>query len=323
MIFKAITRLVFATTLVNLFPVDAGYYQWQADAAVDIDRPAWSSQELRLAMEVLPEAQARYDAPVKVDTDSFGIVTSARSALVVDRDSGAILFAKQPDQLRAIGSVTKLMSALVFLDTEPDLSQYVTLDPKQDYVGGGRHYVAFYEPVLLEDVLAASLVGSDNTATQSLARFSGLDIEDFIARMNEKAVELEMTNSMFADPTGVDPDNLSTARDLVTLLEVADENEIIKSFMQSSSTTLSQSGNSITVNNTNVLLTSFLNNGNYDVLGGKTGFLPEAGYVLATTVQEGDHAVHVIVMGAESKDARADEAKGLAAWAFKTFSWDE
>ena len=172
-------------------------------------------------------------------------------------------------------------------------------------------------------MLAASLVGSDNTATQSLARFSGLDIEDFIARMNEKAVELEMTNSMFADPTGVDPDNLSTARDLVTLLEVADENEIIKSFMQSSSTTLSQSGNSITVNNTNVLLTSFLNNGNYDVLGGKTGFLPEAGYVLATTVQEGDHAVHVIVMGAESKDARADEAKGLAAWAFKTFSWDE
>ncbi len=319
MFFKAMTQLVFATTLVNLFPVDGAYYEWQAEATLG-DEPAWSAQEIEFAMQALPSAQERFPEPVKVDTDSFGIVTTARSVLVVDRDSGAVLFQKQPDQVRAIGSVTKLMAALVFLEAQPELSTYVTLDPELDYVGGGRQYVPFYQAMPLSDVLAASLVGSDNTATQALVRFSGMDLETFVARMNEMAAEFGMEQSRFADPTGVDPDNLSTARDLIKLLEAADANETVQAYMQSASVILAYGGT--TVENTNTLLTSFLNRGNYDVLGGKTGFLPEAGYVLATTVQEEDHAVHVIVMGAESKDARTDEAKGLAAWAFKTFAWE-
>lgn len=319
MLFKAMAQLVFATTLVNLFPVDGAYYEWQAEAALREEPPAWSSQEIMFTMETLPAADDRFPEPIKIDTDSFGIVTSARSVLVVDRDSGAVLFRKQPDQLRSIGSVTKLLSALVFLETSPDLSAYVTLDPTTDYVGGGRQYVPFYQAMPLSDVLAASLVGSDNTATQSLVRFSGLDLETFVARMNEKAAELGMEQSRFVDPTGVDPNNLSTARDLIALLEAANANEIIQAYMQSPFVNLHSD---TSIHNTNLLLKSFLNRGDYAVLGGKTGFLPEAGYVLATTVQEDDHAVHVIVMGSESQQARVDEAKGLAAWAFKTFDWE-
>ena len=321
MLFKALTQFIFATTLVNVFPVDAVYYEWQAQAAASEEPPTWSSEEMYLAMTSLPQAQERYLAPVKIDTDSFGIVTTARSALVVDRESGAVLFAKNPYELRAIGSVTKLMSVLVFLETQPDLSAFVTLDPTIDYVGGGRQYIAFYEPVPLADVLGASLVGSDNSATESLVRFSGLTADEFVARMNTKAQELGMTSSTFTDATGGHPKNLSTAYDLTVLLEAADENETLRGYMQSATYTLSQAGNTYTIEHTNPLLASFLNAGTYDVLGGKTGYLPEAGYVLATTVQENDHAVHVIVMGSASKQMREDEAKGLAAWAFKTYEW--
>jgi len=216
------------------------------------------------------------------------------------------------------------MSALVFLDTEPDLTRLVSLDPSLDLVTGGRIYLAFYDPLKLEDVLAASLVGSDNTATESLARFSGMSKEVFVQKMNEKAKDFGMNSTIFTDPTGIDATNTSTATDLIKLLETAETKSILKKYMTSESIQIVQnSGQVITIENTDKLLASYLNEGSYKIVGGKTGYLPQAGYVLVTTIDREGDAVHVVVMGAESKDARVNEAKGLAAWAFKVFSWPQ
>lgn len=320
---KVLGQFLFATTLMQMVPVDAAYLEWQAGASTDIAEVQYHGTEQDALFMTLPEAENRFDIPVKVDLDSHGIVTTAQSALVVDRDSGTVLFQKHPDEVRSIASVTKLMTALVFLEQGPDLSQIVELAPELDYVAGGRVYLGYYNGLELEDVLAASLIGSDNTATSALVRFSGLSEDAFIDRMNELAAELGMVSAHFADPTGVDGENRSSARDLVKLLEAAEANEIISDYTQRAQMTVTQAtGRTVTIENTNKLLTSFLNLSPYDVLGGKTGYLPEAGYVLATTIEEGDHAVHVLVLGSESKDARVDEVKGLAYWAFKTFSWE-
>lgn len=322
MLFKILGQLLVATTLVSIFPTDASVFEYRAGAGT-LEQTFMSASELTAAYAALPEADAR-DYPVKVDLDSQGIVTTAQSALVVDDESGAVLFQKHPDALRSIGSVTKLMAALVFMEQGPDLDQQVTLDPEVDYVGGGRVYLAYHTPTALRDVMAASLIGSDNTATQSLVRFSGLSNEAFVARMNEKARELGMIQSVFVDATGISANNMSTARELVLLLKAAEANETIGYFTRQASMTITQaSGRSAMIENTNALLTSFMNENPYSISGGKTGYLPQAGYVLATTVEHDGHKVHVVVMGAESKDARVNEAKGLAYWAFKTFEWPE
>ncbi|MBT3231091.1 D-alanyl-D-alanine carboxypeptidase [Candidatus Uhrbacteria bacterium] len=322
MILKVIGQILVAASLVQVFPTDASVFEYQVGEG-DFEQTIMSAAELEVAYSVLPEADSR-DYPVKVDLDSYGIVTTAWSAVVIDDSSGAVLFQKHPDALRSIGSVTKLMAALVFLEQNPDLSQTVTLDPDLDYVGGGRLYLGYFNGLLLSDVLAASLVGSDNTATQSLIRFSGLSSADFMARMNTKADELGMDQTEFYDATGLDARNMSTARELVILLQTAEQNEIIAYYTTQPFITITQaSGRSVTVENTNTLLTTFMNEYPYSISGGKTGYLPQAGYVLATTVEYEGDKVHVIVMGAESKDARVSEAKGLAYWAFKTYQWPE
>lgn len=322
MIFKVIGQFLLATSILQMMPVDATYFEWQAGVADSADGGNLYATEISSLFAALPQADSRFNYPTKIDTDSYGIVTTAQSAIVIDRDTDVVLFQKHPDAVRSIGSVTKLMSALVFLEQNPDLSQIVTLDPEKDYIAGGRVHLGYFNDVELRDVLAASLIGSDNTATQSLVRFSGLTLDDFIARMNMIAQDLEMNSTIFIDPTGISANNMSTARDLVKLLEEAEKNKTIKYFTELPSIVIGQgNGRTVEIENTNGLLTSFLNEGDYDVVGGKTGYLPQAGYVLATTIEEGEHAVHIVVLGAESKDARVNEAKGLAYWAFKTFEW--
>jgi D-alanyl-D-alanine endopeptidase (penicillin-binding protein 7) len=317
-----IGQLLVAVSLVQIMPVDASIFEYNAGVG-SVEKTIFSEQELIASHATLPISDNR-DYPIKVNIDSYGIVTTAQSAIVVDDQSGAVLFEKHPDAIRSIGSVTKLMTAIVFFEQNPDLDKVVTLDQDLDYVGGGRVYMTYNDSVSLRDVLGASIVGSDNTATQSLVRFSGLSQDEFITRMNQKAIELGMPNTSFYDATGVSAYNMSTARELVLLLDSAEGNEIISNLMKSKTYTVKQaSGRSVTIENTNGLLSTFMNEYPYKIIGGKTGYLPQAGYVLITTVDNSGNSIHVVVMGSESKDARVSEAKGLAYWAFKTYKWSE
>lgn len=322
---KFISQFVLAALLTQLSPVDAAQFEWHVDEGSEQAANFSQDEILRYAMG-LPESGVRFSAeyPVKIDEASFGIVTTAQSHLVQDAHSGMTLVAKHPYAVRPIGSVTKLMTAMVFLDQNPDLDELVILDPELDLVTGGRVYMGFYDEVLLEDVLAASLVGSDNTATESLMRFSGLSSEAFIAEMNNKAIELGMMDSFFTDPTGIESTNVSTADDIVHMLRASEEYPLIASYtIMPSITVVQESGRTVLIENTNSLLEGLLTEGVNDILVGKTGYLPQAGYVLAAAIEQDGDKVYVVVMGAESKDARANEVKGLALWAFKTFSWPE
>jgi len=322
---KLLSQILIIASISGLVPVDAAQLEYHAGAGGGLEQgllPVFSQEELFSSLPVADERPIDY--PVKVDKDSYGIVTTAKSALVMDVDSGMMMYAKRPQQIRSIGSVTKLMSALIFLDQNPVLSRVVQLDSDQDLVYGGRIYLNFNDGISLEDLLGASLVGSDNSATKSLARFVDLTEEDFVAKMNEKARELGMVNTRFADLTGLDAGNVSTTHDLTKLLIAAESEVIVKKYMQSPAITVRQSsGTSIQIDNTNATLKSYLNEGDFSIEAGKTGFLPQAGYVLATIVGEGDHRIFVVVLGADSAEDRFVEVKGLSSWAFKTFKWPE
>ncbi len=306
MIPQLITQLLLAASLVNLFPSPGTNFN---------SATSWFSTLPSSSAADLPAP------PTKTDLDSYGIVTSAPSTIVVDDASGAILYTNNPDDVRAIGSITKLMTVLVFLDTNPNLDSHVTVIG-DDFIGGGRVYLRFDDSVTLRDVLKASLVGSDNTATAALARFSNLSPADFLTAMNTKAAVLGMGSTHYVDVSGVDSGNVSTARDLTKILSAAAANPIMAKIMPLSQVTITQgSGYSVDIDATDELLTSYLNTGDYQVVAGKTGFIPEAGYCFATLIKHDGHALRVVVLGSASKSSRFKDAKGLAAWAFKTFTW--
>lgn len=320
MIARVIAQMLLAVTTLRILPVDAANLEWKIGIPTSPDAITSSVFSLT-SSATLPQAQSRILPPKKTDLSSYGVVTDAKSAIVIDPDSGAALFAKNPDDVRSIGSITKLMTALVFLDTHPDLNTWVTLT-KDDYVWGGRVYLNFDDGIKLRDVLGASIVGSDNTATKALARLSGLSMDDFLAAMNTKANTLGMTSSAFTEVTGIDSGNVSTARDLQFLLAEAKRSQVLETFMTTPKLSIRHaSGIVATVESTDQLFGSVLNTGPYRITGGKTGYIPEAGYCFITTVEHDGNTVFVAVLGADSKEDRFSDAKALAMWAFSTFTW--
>lgn len=320
MLTKVLSNLLFAASVVNFFPIDGAILELQA--GVDGPTDNVISSLVYGPTATLPLAKDRViPPPKKIDLQSFGVVTSAQSAIVIDVASGATLFSKNPNEVRPIGSISKLMSALVFLETQPNLDEYVTITP-DDFAGTGRVYLYYNDALRLEEVLGASLVGSDNTATMALVRFSGLTEEEFVARMNAKATELGMLESRFQDPSGLSVNNVSTVGELSVLLAEAKKYPEITQFMTDATLSVQQtSGRVATIPSTNLLLTSPLNSGDYQITAGKTGYIPQAGYCLATAVEHEGNEVYIIVLGADEIEARFEDAMDLAGWTFKTFEW--
>lgn len=275
----------------------------------------------------LPPSEERRQ-PLRKDPNDLGVEVSARSAIVVDRGSGAILFEKESGEERTVASLTKLMTALVALDNLPDLSEEVAIEPG-DHRGGSIEYFLTGERVTVKDLLYSSLVGSSNTATAALARAAGLGEEGFVAAMDAKAVELGMSGSKFADPTGLDPDNRSTARDIAILAQKAFGDDRIADAATSAEYSFlpvgSKSKKERTVRSTDALLGSMLNKGEFRIAGAKTGTLGvETGYHLAIAVGNGaGHELLAVVLGSEDNQARFDDAKALAYWSFDAYEWGD
>jgi D-alanyl-D-alanine endopeptidase (penicillin-binding protein 7) len=194
----------------------------------------------------------------------------ARSAVVLDPVTNEVLFAKNAASTAPIASLTKLMTAMVFLDQEPDLGREVEITRAEIY-GGGHTQLRNGEMAALGDLLHMSLMCSDNVATRVLARESGLEKEEFLSEMNRKALELELANTRFVEFTGLDERNVSTATDVAKLLRAAADEEMIRSITTSRSYDFRTARRAHHIVNTNRLLY-----GRYQILGGKTGCAPRA-----------------------------------------------
>jgi D-alanyl-D-alanine endopeptidase (penicillin-binding protein 7) len=156
------------------------------------------------------------------------------------------------------------------------------------------------------------LIASDNAAARALARVSPLGTKGFIARMNERAQELGLEDTSYADPSGLLSENVSSAYDMARLITYVAGNETISSIMQKANYSFNVGRRTISVHSTNALLRS----GEYDVVGGKTGFIRKAGYCLATLLRlpQGGPQVAVVVLGANTSALRFWEARHLYDW---------
>lgn len=321
MFIKLFSHLLIAGVLLQLFPADSGEVERLATLPEAASR-SFDVMEAYSIINHLPVATDSKSIPTKVDPNSIGVVTSAQSAIVIDGASGEILFEKNIDQPRSIGSITKLMTAYVFLETRPDLDATASI-LSEDYRVGGQLHIPLGESVTVRDLLTASLVSSDNSATAAIARLSGLNHGDFIARMNEVAAEFGMQQTRFADETGLSSKNRSVVRDLAVMLQHLLGQDVIKSITQLSHATItSVSGHTYFVQSTDDLLGTFVNQDPYRIKLAKTGYLPEAGYCLGTVFSYQDqNDILVVVLGSETEQGRFQDVKSLAVWAYDTYQW--
>lgn len=244
---------------------------------------------------------------------------SARHLVVRDSVTGQMLYGKAAYDEWPMASVTKLLSALVLLDVPINFASTTVAaidgEPDNDVAVG-----AVYK---INDLWNAGLISSSNRAVLSLADSTGLTRAEFVARMNAKAHELGMTGTNVVEPTGLDARNHSTAADIAVLLaEALRKPEILNSVRQTTYDLAAVNGlYRKQIKTTDWLLSGAVANFGLELVGGKTGYIPESGYNFAAETVSSSRRVVVVVLGANSIDARFTEARRAAEWAYQNFTW--
>lgn len=235
-----------------------------------------------------------------------------KAAYVEDASNGQVLFQKNPERVYPIASLTKLVSALVLLDTNPDWDRVVEIIP-EDVKNSSRSHIRPREEICVRDLFHAALMSSDNVATKALARTSGFTSEEFVRRMNSMADSLGLPGAHFVEPTGLSEQNVATAQAVAKLLRTAANSEIVSAIMQKQTYEFTSNRRRHRLVNTNRLLRS-----KWHVTAGKTGFISEAGYCLATNIEGPAGAeITAVVLGAPSNALRFAEARRILDWTFR------
>lgn len=264
-------------------------------------------------------------APTRVNPDNVGVEVAAKRFVAIDIGSGKLLLQKDSNLRQPIASITKLMTALVILDAKPNWESEVEMQKADETVGAYPHLYRG-ERVQFADLWKSALVASDNNAIKAMIRGLGMSEVDFVAKMNAKAEALEMVNSDFADPTGLDARNLSTAQDVARLIHFAmQKNEIRESVLQPAYSFRILNNNKLRkINNTDILLGSFLNDKQhgYELIGGKTGYLQEAGYCLGVEIENNHRAVVIVALDSPNIGQRFQDVKVIADWVFTNYIWE-
>jgi D-alanyl-D-alanine endopeptidase (penicillin-binding protein 7) len=249
------------------------------------------------AFELVRDVKTLHSVP-KIRTES---------AIVIDLESGNIILSKNEETIRSIASLTKLATALVFLGTSPDM-QKIETSTAEDHIGAGRSRLRTGSKASLNDIFHLMLICSDNVAARIVARSTGLDSAQFVAKMNKMAISLKLLHTHFADPTGLDPANVSTAAELAILFKTALDQSFISQVVSKKEYTFKplSSKRTYTIHNTNHMLF-----GRQDIIGGKTGYICESGYCLALGIDNGGRKLAAVLLGAPTSGTRFRDAARL------------
>jgi D-alanyl-D-alanine endopeptidase (penicillin-binding protein 7) len=233
----------------------------------------------------------------------------AEAAIVFNPQTGEVLWEENSRAPRSIASITKVMTAIVFMADEPDLQEWVTID-RSDVTNASVTYLRAGERVRLGDLLHLTLIASDNGAARALARTSEGGHQGFKARMNETASQLGLQSTRFAEPSGLDANNISSAYDVSHMISFAANDPTIGAVMLKERHGFYTDRRAINIKSTNKLLAD------QPITAAKTGFTNKAGFCLATLLRMPgtNQQVAVVVLGAKSSANRFWETRHLFNW---------
>ena len=244
-----------------------------------------------------------------LDASSLPDVTMKAGALV-DGD-GRVLWSRRESDRRSMASITKIMTAVVALE-HSDLKSSVTIPKASGQVGESTAFLRPGEKLPMDQVLQALLVKSGNDAAVAIARSVAGSDEAFVKMMNEKATELGLKDTRFANSHGLDaPGHYTTALDLAVLGRYAMTLPRFREIVGMKSVTIGSGGRKETLHSTDLLI------GNYaGAIGIKTGFTDEAGYSVVSAAERGGLTLYAVVLGTGSELQRFREARELLDWGF-------
>ena len=234
------------------------------------------------------------------------------SALVTDA-SGNVIYGKDVDTVRPIASITKLMTAMVVIDSGIDLKEKITVTrADRDLVQLTGSRLEYGATLSRRQMILLAIMSSENRAASALGRTFPGGLENFVRQMNARAAQLEMTSSHFADPAGLNVENRASARDLMKMIIAAHQYPLIRE----ASTTLRQEvypytkRGPLVYGNTNRLL----KNEKWDIALSKTGYINEAGRCLVMQANIEGEPVSIVLLNSFGKLTPFGDSNRLRNW---------
>lgn len=244
-----------------------------------------------------------------------GLRLRSAAALVVDQQVGQLLYAKNTDAVMPIASITKLMTAMVVLDSGQPLEELITLEPADvDLLKGTRSRLKVGMTLSRRELLKLALMASENRAAAALARSHPGGTGAFVQSMNQKAANLGMRDTRFLDATGLNPGNVSTAQDLAVMVSAGYQYPLIREFTTSDShriaVTERRYARVVSFRNSNGLVRSK----QWDIGLSKTGYISEAGRCLVMQANIAAKPVIIVLLDSWGKLSRIGDANRIKRW---------
>ena len=241
-------------------------------------------------------------------------------AILMERDTGTVIFEKEADRVTAPASITKIMTTLLIIEEilaeRLALDDMVTTSARAASMGGSQIFLEEGEQMTVRDLLKAIVISSANDASVAMAEHLSGTEEAFAARMNQRAAELGMENTLFLNSTGLpegDRENETTARDVALMSRALISHDLVKEFSTIWMDTVRNG--TFGLNNTNRLI--FYYEG---ATGLKTGFTQTAMYCLAATAERDGVEYIAVVLHGETSNQRFEAAKTLLSFAFANYT---
>ncbi len=234
------------------------------------------------------------------------------AAVVIDQTSNKIIYSKRSNAILPIASITKLMTAMVVLDTQASLDEAVIVSEDDvDLLKNSRSRLVLGTPFRRADLLRLSLMASDNRAASALGRSHVGGTPAFVQAMNQKAIALGMKNTRFVDSSGLNPDNTSTAQDLAKLVVAAGKYQTIRDY-----TTTPQIYVTFPDNHVEGFLNSnsLVRGGEWTIDVSKTGYIKESGKCLVMRAFLNDKPTIIVLLNSEGQHSRLGDANRIRKW---------
>ncbi len=248
--------------------------------------------------------------PLQLDRYGNPVLGSA-AYVVISQRTGEVLSERQGDRVLPVASITKLMTAMVVLDAGQSLSDRLTIASADvDRLKGTGSRLPVGARLTREELLHIALMSSENRAASALARYYPGGKRAFVEAMNVKARMLGMWNTRFVEGTGLDPRNVSSANDLVKLVQAASSYPLIREFSTADQRFVRVASGHLRYGNSNGLVRE----PEWSVSLSKTGFIREAGRCLVMQTWVRGEPVIMILLNSDGRYTRTADAKRIKQW---------
>jgi D-alanyl-D-alanine endopeptidase (penicillin-binding protein 7) len=271
------------------------------------------SQARAFARAAVPRRAPAVDEEADIAATQDGRLRVLSKAVLVVDPSGNEIYSKNDDLVLPIASITKLMTAVVVLDAGLSLDETITVAPEdKDFLRNSHSRLAVGSTLSRGDMLHLALMSSENRAAAALARTYPGGTPAFVRAMNAKAQQLGMRNTRFYDSTGLNGSNVSTARDLVKLVQAACEYPLIRDASTTSESEIQPVNRSdlMTYRNSNRLVRG----GHWDIGLSKTGYLNEAGRCLVMQARVAGRPLIFVLLNGQGRLTPMGDANRIRAW---------